>query len=221
MNHFAPLPRAVAAFAVTFGLALLGTKPLLAQSGSDYDVRAAAEYNRGLDARDAGQNRAACGHFQNAATLYHNSIVALMGYPMRTEDERDHVKRLGDQQQRSLDGATAKVAEVCGRPDRAAQASSGSSGSSGDSDGYNDQKLDLQRTRKLAVSQYNEANRLWDTGNHTAACQTIRLSAANFARVTAAMKANPALEAAFSPVAQHYSDEAYVIELRDGTFCKG
>jgi len=220
MNHDAIRPRATAAIAITLGLAVLGVQPLLAQSAPDLDARAAAEYNRGLDARDAGQNRAACDHFRNAETLYHNSIMALMSYPMNTEEARDDVKRMADQQQSSLDGAKAKAAEVCGRPDSPVQTSSSDGRSNYVGIDWEAKKLELQRTRKLAVSQYNEANRLWDAGDHTAACQTIRLAAANFASVTVAMKANPDLESAFTPVSQHYADEAYVIELRDGTFCK-
>jgi hypothetical protein len=202
-------------------LALLGTSAVMANEVSDLDARAAAEYNRGLDARDAGQNGAACQHFRNSAVLYENSIYAMMSHSMRTEEDRDVIKRAADQQQGSANGAKARAKEVCGRPDGPALTSSAASSASNDVDWNAEKKLDLQRTRKLAVSQYTESNRLWDAGDRPGACAAIRLSTDNFAKVTAAMKANPALESAFTPVAQHYADEAYVIELRDKTFCAG
>lgn len=98
-------------------VALLGSSPLLAQSAAELDQRAVNAYNRGLDARDAGQNRAACEHFRNAETLYHNSIMALMNRPMYTDELRDEVKQMADSQQSRLNGAKAKVNEICGRPD--------------------------------------------------------------------------------------------------------
>lgn len=98
-------------------VALLGTSPLLAQSAAELDQRAVVAYNRGLDARDAGQNRAACEHFRNAEALYHNSIMALMSRPMNTEDQREEVKQMASSQQTSLNGAKAKASAVCGQPD--------------------------------------------------------------------------------------------------------
>jgi hypothetical protein len=208
-------------FAVILAASLLGASPARSNEVADLDARAAAEYNRGLDARDAGQNGAACQHFRNSAVLYENSIYAMMSHSMRTEEDRDVIKRAADQQQGSANGAKARAKEVCGRPDGPALTSSAASSASNDVDWNAEKKLDLQRTRKLAVSQYTESNRLWDAGDRPGACAAIRLSTDNFAKVTAAMKANPALESAFTPVAQHYADEAYVIELRDKTFCAG
>lgn len=201
-------------------IALLSANPALADRAADLDARAAAEYNRGLDARDAGQNTAACVHFRNSAVLYENSISALTSRYMGSEEARDAIKSAANQQQAAADGAKARANEVCGRPDGSALTSASASSSPSEVDWNAEKKLELQRTRKLAVSQYTESNRLWDAGDRPGACAEIRLSTANFAKVTAAMKANPVLESAFTPVAQHYADEAYVIELRDGTFCK-
>lgn len=98
-------------------VALLGAGPVLAQSAAELDQRAVNAYNRGLDARDAGQNRAACEHFRNAETLYHNSIMALMNRPMYTDELREEARQAANSQQSSLDGAKAKANAVCGRPD--------------------------------------------------------------------------------------------------------
>ncbi len=206
---------------VLFLAALLSANPALADRATDLDARAAEEYNRGLDARDAGQNAAACEHFRNSAVLYENSISALTSRYMGSEEARDAIKSAANAQQASADGAKARAKEVCGRPDGPALTASSASSSSNDVHWNAEKKLELQRTRKLAVSQYTESNRLWDAGDRPGACAAIRLSTANFSKVAAAMKANPALESAFTPVAQHCADEAYVIELRDKTFCAG
>jgi hypothetical protein len=97
-------------------LALLGASAALADNASDLDARAAAEYNRGLDARDAGQNESACEHFRNAAVLYENSINALMSRSMQTEEDREYIKTAANQQQTQVDKAKSQAKEVCGRP---------------------------------------------------------------------------------------------------------
>ena len=82
---------------------LLGSSPSFADPVSDLDARATAEYNRGLDARDAGRNGAACQHFRNAEALYHNSIMALsgMGYGHRSEEQLDAIKSFANGQPES------------------------------------------------------------------------------------------------------------------------
>jgi hypothetical protein len=94
-------------------LAVLGASAALADQASDLDTRAAAEYNRGLDAQEAGENSTACQHFRNAATLYENSIYALMSRSMATEEAREYIKTASGQQQTRADKAKAKAGEVC------------------------------------------------------------------------------------------------------------
>lgn len=221
MNRFAQLRRAAAMLGFALGLALFGARPLLAQSASDLDGRAAAAYNRGLDARDAGRNRAACEYFKNAETLYHNSIVALSGYPMRTEEQRDQVKQMANQQQSSLNGAKAKAAEVCGRPDGPALTSSSDGSVAGDADDNYAAKKELQRIGDLAHSQYKESVRLWEAGNRAGACATIRLSTANFEKAIAAINSNPALaRGVFVNPDGVVANGQLAAEVRDDTFCK-
>ena len=73
--------------------ALLSANPALADRATDLDARAVEEYNRGLDARDAGKNGSACAHFRNSAVLYENSISAMMSRYMGSEEARDVIKR--------------------------------------------------------------------------------------------------------------------------------
>ncbi|MEQ1499219.1 MAG: hypothetical protein ABL914_11200 [Novosphingobium sp.] len=205
MNCFALWPRAAAALTITLGLILLGAQPLLAQRAAELDRQAVAEYNSGLDARDAGQNRAACQHFQNAETLYHNSITALLEYPMRTDEQREEVKQMANRQQQSLDGAKAKVRQFCG-PGQ-------SGGSEADLD-YAKQKL------QLGLNQYSEAGKLLRAGDGTAACASARQSARNLADVVKAIEANPAL-ANVMDAGKVRAFAQQVANQRDGTFCAG
>lgn len=200
--------------------ALLSANPALADRATDLDARAAAEYNRGLDAHDAGQNAAACEHFRNSAVLYENSISALTSRYMGSEEARDAVKSAANQQQAAADAAKARAKEVCGRPDGPALTASSASSSSSDVDWNADKKTELQRTETLAKNQYAESVRLWEAGDRRGACATIRLSAANFASITTAMNASPALRASFANPDQLVANAAMVAEVRDDTFCK-
>jgi hypothetical protein len=200
-------------------VALLGTSDVLANEVSDLDARAAAEYNRGLDARDAGQNGAACQHFRNSAVLYENSIYAMMSHSMRTEEDRDVIKRAAEQQQGSANGAKARAKEVCGRPDGPALTSSSASSASDGVDWNTEKKLDLQRTHSLAQDQYKQSVRLWEAGDRPGACAMIKASTANYAKVVDAVKSNKALEDAFFPVEKLYENAAIVAEVRDQTIC--
>lgn len=220
MHRFA-LWRRAAHCAVFALFLLLGSTPSFADPVSDLDARATAEYNRGLDARDAGRNGAACQHFRNAEALYHNSIMALsgMGYGHRSEEQLDAIKSFANGQQNRVDASKARAREVCGRPDGPALTSS-RSGSSSDAVDWNaEKKLDLQRTADLAHSQYKEAGRLWDAGDRAGACAAIRLATANFDKISGAMKANPALRAAFGNPDVVLANGKMASEERDETFC--
>lgn len=219
--HRIALWRRAAHCAVFALFLLLGSTPSFADPVSDLDARATAEYNRGLDARDAGRNGAACQHFRNAEALYHNSIMALsgMGYGHRSEEQLDAIKSFANGQQNRVDASKARAREVCGRPDGPALTSS-RSGSSSDAVDWNaEKKLDLQRTADLAHSQYKEAGRLWDAGDRAGACAAIRLATANFDKISSAMEANPALRGAFGNPDVVLANGKMASEERDETFC--
>lgn len=220
MHRFA-LWRRAAHCAVFALFLLLGSTPSFADPVSDLDARATAEYNRGLDARDAGRNGAACQHFRNAEALYHNSIMALsgMGYGHRSEEQLDAIKSFANGQQNRVDASKARAREVCGRPDGPALTSS-RSGSSSDAVDWNaEKKLDLQRTADLAHSQYKEADRLWYAGDRAGACAAIRLATVNFDKISGALKANPALRGAFGNPDVVLENGKIAAELRDEAFC--
>jgi hypothetical protein len=206
--------------ALIAALAVLVAAPALADAASDLDARATAEYNRGLDARDAGQNAAACQHFRNAEALYHNSITSLagMGYGHRSEEQLEAIKSFANSQQARVDGSKARAREVCGRPDGPAL-TNGNSGRAPVEDDYFAEKKALQRTSDLAHSQYKESVRLWESGNRAGACATIRQSTASFDKVSGAMKANPVLRSAFGNPDQVLANGKVAAETRDGTFC--
>ena len=220
MHRFA-LWRRAAHCAVFALFLLLGSTPSFADPVSDLDARATAEYNRGLDARDAGRNGAACQHFRNAEALYHNSIMALsgMGYGHRSEEQLDAIKSFANGQQNQVDASKARAKEVCGRPDGPALTSSRSGSSSDEVDWNAEKKLDLQRTADLAHSQYKEADRLWDAGDRAGACAAIRLATANFDKISSAMEANPALRGAFGNPDVVLANGKMASEVRDKTFC--
>lgn len=206
-------------FAVLVGFGLLNANPASANPVSDLDARAVAEYNRGLDAADAGQNVAACQHFRNAAVLYENSIYAMMSHSMRTNEDRETIQSAANQQQAAANRAKSNASEVCGKPNGPALTSSSESSSSNDVDWNAEKKLELQRTQSLAQSQYKESVRLWEAGDRPGACTMIKASAANYANVVSALKSNKALEDAFFPVDKLYENAAMAAEVRDQTIC--
>jgi hypothetical protein len=202
-------------------LALFGASAVRADRATDLDARAAAEYNRGLDARDAGQNAAACEHFRDAAILYENSISALISRNMGSEEARESIKRAADQQQASADGAKAKAREVCGRPDGPALTSADSGPAPVDVDTSYADKKELQRLGDLAHSQYKESVRRWEAGDRAGACAAIRLSTAAFEKVSAAIKSDPALaRGVFANPDQVLANGQVAAEVRDEDFCK-
>lgn len=220
MHRFC-LWRRAAHCAVFALLLLLGTGTALANEFDNLNARASAEYDRGIAARDAGRNSAACLHFRNAETLYHNSIVALsgMGYGHRSDEDLQTIRNVADTQQSNVNASKARAAEVCGKADGPALTSSSASSSPNDVDWNAEKKLDLQRTHSLAQNQYKESERLWEAGDRPGACAMIKASAANYANVVVAVKGNRALEAAFYPVDTLYANAKLVAEVRDDTFC--
>ncbi len=199
-------------------LAVLGATPVRAQSAQDLGNRAQNSYNQALEEAKAGHYENACRGFRNAETLYHNAIMALMQWPMRTDEERDYVKRVGASLQGDADDAKRLAGQVCGRPDAPQSVSSAASAAPVEED-LDDQKQALKQAESEAKGQYHEADRLYDAGDFAAACATARRSAAGFARITAAMKARPALEAAFSNPEQLYTNASQVAIDRDKYFC--
>lgn len=210
-------------------LAMLAATPALADNAADLDARAAAAYNRGLDARDAGQNAAACQHFRNSEALYHNSITALMGRPMYTEELREEVKNLAAMQQSNLNGAKAKAQEVCGRPDGPALSANSSSGSSSNSssnswtatDQRNYDLEQIQGAAGRAMAAYKEAELLYAAKNFNGACVKARNSAAYYTFVVDQLRIKPALRSAFDNPDQILANAATAAKDRDGYFCKG
>lgn len=90
------------------------------------------------------------------------------------------------------------------------------------SDGaLNAQKAELQKSANWGLEQYQVATRRYEEGDRAGACSAARLAADELAKVTAAMRANPALEAAFANPAQLYQNAKDMVEDRDATFCKG
>jgi hypothetical protein len=90
------------------------------------------------------------------------------------------------------------------------------------SDGaLNAQKSELQKSANWGMGQYQVAMRRYNEGDRAGACSAARLAADELAKVTAAMRANPALEAAFGNPAQLYQNAKDMAEVRDDTFCKG
>lgn len=204
--------------AVLGALALFSASAAVANEVTDLDVRASAEYNRGLDARNAGRNDSACQHFRNSAVLYENSIYAMMG-SLGSEAGRNAVKDMANMQQTSANNAKFYAKEVCGRPNSAALISPVSNANRPDIDYDYGTKEELRRTQSLAQNQYKESVRLWDAGDRSGACAMIRTSAAGYAKVVDALKANKALESAFYPVTELYANATLVTEVRDETFC--
>jgi hypothetical protein len=224
MSRFSALRRA-AKCAFVASLVLLGVNPALAQDTTEIerlDRQAVAEFNSGLDARDAGRNGAACQHFRNAEGLYHNSIIGLMRLPMRTAEQREAITSFADQQQSSLNEAKARAKEICGRPDTAALTSSSSRSAAAFDDDRFAEKKELQRLGNLAHSQYKESVRLWEAGDKAGACAAIRLSTTAFDKVSMAIKADPALaRGAFANPDQVLANGQMATEVRDEDFCKG
>ena len=62
---------------------------------------------------------------------------------------------------------------------------------------------------------------LYEAHDRAGACASAQLSVVSFARVVAALKAEPALESAFANVAQLYANAAQAAEDRDTFYCVG
>lgn len=89
------------------------------------------------------------------------------------------------------------------------------------SDGaFNAEKAELQKSANWGTGQYQVALRRYEEGDRAGACSAARLAADELAKVTAALRANPALEAAFANPAQIFQNAKDMAEVRDDTFCK-
>lgn len=90
------------------------------------------------------------------------------------------------------------------------------------SDGaFNAEMAELQKSANWGHDQYQVAMRRYDEGDRAGACSASRLAADELAKVTAAMRANPSLEAAFATPARLYQNAKDAAEYRDTIFCKG
>ena len=196
---------------------LLGAQPVLAETSDSLSQRATDAFNEAVVAGRAEHYQAACRGFNSAAALYNNAIFALIGEPMQTDEERDYVKRQGQALQDRVDKAKEYAKVVCPLSDGPTGGDTISASDSGnDNSAY---KEELQRTATAAINQYREAVRLYDAHDFSGACASARQSAASYARVVAALKANPALESAFANPAQIYANAAQVAEDRDTFYC--
>ena len=115
---------------VMCAIAILLARSAMAQDRNTYDQRAVNAYNTGLDAKEAGNNEDACRNFNNAATLWENAVYALMSYSMRTEEDRELLKRDADQLQSAANKAKEQARNVCGKPNRGSPSTGSTSGAS-------------------------------------------------------------------------------------------
>ena len=198
---------------------LLSAPPARASDFQSLEHDAVSEFNAAVRAEQAGQNQTACRRYRNAAGLFENAIYSLLSVPMTTETARENVKDAAAQVQQRVHLAKANAKSVCNLPDGPGPASTGSSSNDGETN-FTAQE-DLQQTATNAKVQYAEAIRLYEARDFAGSCTSARLSAASFARVAAALKANPALESAFANPAQLYANAAQTAEDRDTFYCKG
>lgn len=200
-------------------LSLLSAAPAAAQDTDRLASQAADAFNAGVDASHAGQFSVACRQYGNAAVLFENTIMSLMGQSMATEEERDYLKSYADRLQAHADQAKEEAKYACSRGDTF-PASSVQSPSSQSYDDTNSQQEDLQTLANTAKRQYQEASRLYEARDFAGACSSSRQAADSFGRVAAALKSNGSLEAAFANPAQIYANAAQAQADRDEFFCK-
>lgn len=212
-------------------LAMLCASPAAAQDSDfarAYEVAAEADASMGQAVADAkaGRNRAACTGFKRARSLYISADFAVPTTSTYAATIRA-ANQLSKAFQRQADSAGELAKAYCELSDEAPQTRSTSSNSNSNSSSSTAQsgfdldsrKQDLQRTADLAHSQYKEADRMWDAGDRAGACAAIRLSTANFDKISGALKANPALRGAFGNPDVVLENGKIAAELRDKTFC--
>ena len=198
---------------------LLGAQPVLAETSESLGQRATDAFNDAVAAGRAEHYQAACRGFNSAAGLYKNAIYALMGEPMGTDEERDYVKRQANALQDRVNTSKEYAKVVCPLSDGPSGGDTiSASGNGNDNSATNE---DLQRTATAAKTQYGEAVRLYEARDFSGACASAQQSAASYARVVAALKAQPSLESAFANPAQLYTNAAQAAEDRDTFYCKG
>ena len=198
---------------------LLGAQSARAETSDSLSQRATDAFNDAVLAGRAEHYQAACRGFNSAAGLYKNAIYALIGEPMGTDEERDYVKRQADALQDRVDTAREYAKVVCPLSDGPSGDDTILTSSTGDDNSAT--KEDLQRTETLGQNQYREAVRLYEARDFSGACASARQSAASYARIVAALKAQPSLESAFANVAQLYANAAGAAEDRDTFYCQG
>ena len=198
---------------------LLGAQPVRAETSESLGQRATDAFNDAVLAGRAEHYQAACRGFNSAAGLYKIAIYALMAEPMQTDEERDYVKRQANALQDRVDTAKEYAKVVCPLSDGPSGDDTISTSSTGNANSAT--KEELQRTETAAKNQYREAVRLYEAHDFSGACASARQSAASFARIVAALKAQPSMESAFANPAQLYANAAQTAEDRDTFYCKG
>ena len=192
--------------------------PAAAQDTDALAQRAAEAFNEGVDASHAGQFSIACRQYGNAATLFENTIMSLMGQSMATEEDRDYLKGYVDRLQAHADSAKEEAKYACSRGD-SPPSSSAQSSSAQSYDDLDSQMQDLQALATAAKRQYHEASRLYEARDFAGSCASSRQAADSFGRVAAALKGNSALESAFANPAQIYANAQSAAADRDDFFC--
>lgn len=212
-------PRARLLGVLFAAVVVLCAMPAAAQDTDRLTAHATEVFNDAVDAGKGARYESACRGFGNAAVLYENAINSLFSQSMATVEDRDYIKRYADQLQANANDAKKAAKAACYLRDNPAPPGEDSSSAQS----YNDldsQKKALQSSATQAKSQYQEADRLYDAGDHAGACASARRSADTFAKVTEAMKANRGLESAFANPDQLYANAEQVAKDRDSYFCK-
>lgn len=96
-------------------LALLGAAPAAAQDTDRLARQAAEAFNAGVDASHAGEFSTACRQYSNAAVLFENTIMSLMGQSMASEEDRDNVRSYANRLQEHINQAKEEAKYACAR----------------------------------------------------------------------------------------------------------
>ena len=101
--------------AVLAALALLSAAPAAAQDTDRLAREATEAFNAGVDASHAGQFSTACRQYSNAAVLFENTIMSLMGQSMATEEDRENLKSYANRLQAYVNQAKDEAKYACAR----------------------------------------------------------------------------------------------------------
>ena len=208
-------------------LSLLSAAPAAAQDTDTLDRQATEAFNAGVDASREGRFSVACIEYGNAAVLFHNTIMSLIGQPMGTEEDRDNIKTYADNVQVHLNQAKEEAKYACSRGDgpvassEQSGSSSGTSASTWTADDYRaSEYAAIQDPANRAAAAYKEADRLYDAKDFAGACASARNSAAIFTYVVTQLRTYPELRGAFDNPDQILANAATAAKDRDGYFCK-